>query len=108
MNDSFEYIFSNVLSNIDLEGRSVVWTIKVDEDFYGDVSIFDDAQLKLDFFNSLLEEEEMLVLLTLCKVSHTGFIYNFVGTKTKKSVKYEYTSDFIARKVKTPSNLNIK
>ena len=97
-----------VLSNIDLEGRSVVWTIKVDEDFYGDVSIFDDAQIKLDFFNSLLEEEEMLVLLTLCKVSHTGFIYNFVGTKTKKSVKYEYTSDFIARKVKTPSNLNIK
>lgn len=97
-----------VLSNIELEDRSIVYTIKVDEDYYGDVRILDDVQLKLDFFDSLLEDEETLVQLTLCKVSHTGYIYNFVGTKTRRSVKYEYSSDFIARKVKTPSNLNIR
>lgn len=92
-----------------LDGENIVITAEMDESLYS----IDELNKNINAVkNSMIEngvkDADSKALLDLCKISHTGLVYRYVGNHTHKQCDVVICSDEIRRLVPTPSNVNIQ
>lgn len=97
------------MTNYSLDGENIVITAEMDESLYS----IDELNKNINAVkNSMIEngvkDADSKALLDLCKVSHTGLVYRYVGNNTHKQCNIVISSDEIRRLVPTPSNVNIQ
>ena len=98
-----------VLIDYSLEGDNIVITAKAEENIYS----INDLNANKEFIKETLIREglndaDMKSLLDICKVSHTGLVYRYVGNHSKKKCDIVISSEEIRQFVSTPSTLNIR
>lgn len=97
------------MTDYSLDGENIVITAEMDESLYS----IDELNKNINAVkNSMIEngvkDADSKALLDLCKVSHTGLVYRYVGNNTHKQCNIVISSDEIRRLVPTPSNVNIQ
>lgn len=91
-----------------LEGTNIVITAKADENLYSIVELNINKELIKDaMLKEGLNDAEMKSLLDMCKVSHTGLVYRYIGNRSGKRCDITISSEEIRQRVHTPSSVNI-
>lgn len=98
-----------VLTQFGLEDNNLVARIEMDEHLY-DFDLLESSREEIasnliDQTNSA--DHPMAALFDLCKLSHTGIVYRYIGVQTKRVVEIQISSDRIRAGHKTPQSLNI-
>ena len=99
-----------VMTGMKLEDNNIVVTVKMSEELY-DLNVLNESSAELAA--SMLDEAnagdpELGALFDLCKVSHSGFIYRVIGSKTGRLVDMGLSSEYIRKGRKTPPQVNIR
>lgn len=97
------------MTDYSLDGENIVITAEMDESLYS----IDELNKNINAVkNSMIEngvnDADSKALFDMCKVSHTGLVYRYVGNHTHKQCNIVISSDEIRRLVPTPSNVNIQ
>lgn len=97
------------MTDYSLVGENIVITAELDESLYS----IDELNKNINAVkNSIIEngvkDADSKALFDMCKVSHTGLVYRYVGNHTHKQCNVVICSDEIRRLVTTPSNVNIQ
>jgi hypothetical protein len=97
------------MTDYSLDGENIVITAEMDESLYS----IDELNKNINAVkNSMIEngvnDADSKALFDMCKVSHTGLVYRYVGNHTQKQCNVVICSDEICRLVPTPSNVNIQ
>lgn len=97
------------LTKMILEGRNIVCYAECEDSIY-DIDILANAseQLASELLQAGKTDTEICVLLDLCKVSHTGLCYRYVGKQSSKVADIVITSQDIRQYHKTPSQVTIQ
>ena len=98
-----------ILTDYGLEGEDIVVSLLVDENHLS----IDEMSSRTDWVKEAMFEEGLSdpsskALLDMCKVSHSGLKYKFIGDRSHKVLEIELSSNEIRRIVPTPSNVNIQ
>ena len=98
-----------MMTDYSLEGENIVITAEMYESLYS----IDELNKNINAVkNSMIEngvnDADSKALFDMCKVSHTGLVYRYVGNQTHKQCNVVICSDEIRRLVPTPSNVNIQ
>lgn len=97
-----------VVTDYALEDENIVITIELDENLFSIADFKSNREyLKEYFFTNALMDPDSKTLLDLCKVTHSGLTYRFIGNHSKKSVDITLTSNEIRARVKMPNSVNI-
>ena len=97
------------LTNYGLDGENIVITAEMDEYLYSIDQLNENiGAVKSSILEDGINDADSRALYDLCKVSHTGLIYRYVGNLTHKNCDVFISSDEIRRLVPTPSNVNIQ
>ena len=98
-----------LLTEYNLEGENIVITIQLDEPQYSIDTMASNIDLvKKSMFEEGLSDPSSKALLDMCKVSHSGLKYIFIGKQSHKSFSVLLSSNEIRKNVQTPSNVNIQ
>lgn len=98
-----------MLTGYELSGENIVYTASVDEKLYSIEDLnANKAALKSSILEEGLNDVESKALLDLCKISHTGLIYRYVGKQSHKKCEVVISSEEIRQIVPTPSSVNIR
>ena len=97
------------LTDYGLDGENIIITAEMDEYLYSIDQLNENiGAVKSSILEDGINDADSRVLYDLCKVSHTGLIYRYVGNLTHKNCDVFISSDEIRRLVPTPSNVNIQ
>ena len=97
------------LTDYGLDGDNIVITAEMDEYLYSIDQLSENiGAVKSSLLEDGINDADSRALYDLCKVSHTGLIYRYVGNLTHKQCDVVISSDEIRRLVPTPSNVNIQ
>ena len=98
-----------VMTDYSLDGENIVITAEMDENLYSiDELNANISAVKNYMIKDGVNDAESKALFDLCKVSHTGLVYRYVGNHSRRQCNVVITSDEIRRLVPTPSSVNIK
>lgn len=98
-----------MMTNYRLEDDNIVIVIALDDDIYSLSNMSNNIGLmKATIMEELCNDAEIKALLDMCKASHTGLVYRYVGVQSHMGVDVEISSDEIRRIVKTPDVVNIQ
>ena len=98
-----------VMTDYSLDGENIVITAEMDENLYSiDELNANISAVKNSMIKDGVNDAESKALFDLCKVSHTGLVYRYVGNHSRRQCNVVITSDEIRRLVPTPSSVNIK
>ena len=98
-----------VMTDYNLDGENIVITAEMDENLYSiDELNANISAIKSSMIKDGVNDADSKALFDLCKVSHTGLVYRYVGNHSRRQCNVVITSDEIRRLVPTPSNVNIK
>ena len=98
-----------VMTDYNLDGENIVITAEMDENLYSiDELNANISAIKSSMIKDGVNDADSKALFDLCKVSHTGLVYRYVGNHSLRQCNVVITSDEIRRLVPTPSNVNIK
>ena len=98
-----------VLVDYSLDDENIVVSIQLDENLYSMEEMSSNIELvKEAMFEEGLKDPSSKTLLDMCKVSHSGLKYIFIGNRTHKTIEVELSSNEIRRIVPTPEMLNIQ
>jgi hypothetical protein len=98
-----------VLTDYKLEADNIVVCIQIDEDQYSIDEMSSNKELvKEAMFEEGLKDPESKALLDMCKVSHSGLKYSFMGNRSYRTFEIVLSSNEIRKIVPTPSNVNIQ
>lgn len=82
------------LTDCRLEGVNIVFTIDLAEDVYSIDQLKANASAaKNSFISGMKDEAEIKALFYLCKVSHTGIVYRYVGNTSHKRCDITFSYD---------------
>ena len=97
------------LTDYGLDGENIIITAEMDEYLYSIDQLSENiGAVKSSILEDGINDADSRALYDLCKVSHTGLIYRYVGNLTHKNCDVFISSDEIRRLVPTPSNVNIQ
>lgn len=97
------------MTDYSLDGENIVITAEMDESLYSIDELNKNINaVKNSMIGNGVKDADSKALLDLCKVSHTGLVYRYVGNNTHKQCNIVISSDEIRRLVPTPSNVNIQ
>ena len=97
------------LTDYGLDGENIIITAEMDEFLYSIDQLNENiGAVKSSILEDGINDADSRALYDLCKVSHTGLIYRYVGNLTHKNCDVFISSDEIRRLVPTPSNVNIQ
>ena len=97
------------LTDYGLDGENIIITAEMDEYLYSIDQLNENIGAdKSSILEDGVNDADSRALYDLCKVSHTGLIYRYVGNLTHKNCDVFISSDEIRRLVSTPSNVNIQ
>ena len=97
------------LTDYGLDGENIIITAEMDEYLYSIDQLNENiGAVKSSILEDGINDADSRALYDLCKVSHTGLIYRYVGNLTQKNCDVFISSDEIRRLVPTPSNVNIQ
>lgn len=97
------------LTDYGLDGENIIITAEMDEYLYSIDQLNENiGAVKSSILEDGINDADSRELYDLCKVSHTGLIYRYVGNLTHKNCDVFISSDEIRRLVPTPSNVNIQ
>lgn len=97
------------LTDYGLDGENIIITAEMDEYLYSIDQLNENiGAVKSSILEDGINDADSRALYDLCKVSHTGLIYRYVGNLTHKNCDVFIRSDEIRRLVPTPSNVNIQ
>lgn len=97
------------LTDYGLDGENIIITAEMDEYLYSIDQLNENiGAVKSSILEDGINDADSRALYDLCKVSHTGLIYRYVGNLTHKKCDVFISSDEIRRLVPTPSNVNIQ
>jgi len=97
------------LTDYGLDGENIIITAEMDEYLYSIDQLNENiGAVKSSILEDGINDADSRALYDLCKVSHTGLIYRYVGNLTHKNCDVFISSDEIRRLVPTPSNVNIQ
>ena len=97
------------LTDYGLDGDNIVITAEMDEYLYSIDQLSENiGAVKSSILEDGINDADSRALYDLCKVSHTGLIYRYVGNLTHNNCDVFISSDEIRRLVPTPSNVNIQ
>lgn len=97
------------LTDYGLDGENIIITAEMDEYLYSIDQLNENiGAVKSSILEDGINDADSRALYDLCKVSHTGLIYRYVGNLTHKNCDVFICSDEIRRLVPTPSNVNIQ
>lgn len=92
-----------------LEGENIVITAEMDESLYSIDELNKNINaVKSSMIENGVNDADSKALFDMCKVSHTGLVYRYVGNHTHKQCNIVISRDEIRRLVPTPSNVNIQ
>ena len=98
-----------VMTDYSLDGENIVITAEMDENLYSiDELNANISAIKSSMIKDGVNDADSKALFDLCKVSHTGLVYRYVGNHSRRQCNVVITSDEIRRLVPTPSSVNIK
>ena len=98
-----------VMVDCSLSNGNIITTVNIDERIYSLATLkANNEQLKKSIIENGLNDPESKSLFDMCKVSHTGLVYRYVGVSSRKRVDIIITSDEIRQFDPTPSSLNIQ
>ena len=98
-----------VMTDYSLDGENIVITAEMDENLYSiDELNANISAVKNSMIKDGVNDADSKALFDLCKVSHTGLVYRYVGNHSRRQCNVVITSDEIRRLVPTPSSVNIK
>lgn len=98
-----------LLTDYSLEEENIVITMQLDENLYSIETLISNIDMvKQSMFEEALNDPSSKSLLDLCKVSHSGLKYLFIGKQSHKSFEVLLSSTEIRQFVQTPSNVNIQ
>ena len=98
-----------VMTEYSLDGENIVITAEMDENLYSiDELNANISAVKNSMIKDGVNDADSKALFDLCKVSHTGLVYRYVGNHSRRQCNVVITSDEIRRLVPTPSSVNIK
>ena len=98
-----------VMTDYSLDGENIVITAEMDENLYSiDELNANISAVKNSIIKDGVNDADSKALFDLCKVSHTGLVYRYVGNHSRRQCNVVITSDEIRRLVPTPSSVNIK
>lgn len=98
-----------VMVDCSLSNGNIITTVNIDERIYSLATLkANNEQLKKGIIENGLNDPESKSLFDMCKVSHTGLVYRYVGVSSRKRVDIIITSDEIRQFDPTPSSLNIQ
>lgn len=98
-----------VLVSSEVEGKYLVMTIKMEEPMY-DMNILSSnkAIMKSELMEGVRNPDaDMAATLDLCKVSHTGLLYRYIGETSGKKVEVAVTAQDIFNNHRTPQTLKL-
>ena len=97
------------LTDYGLDGDNIVITAEMDEYLYSIDQLSENiGAVKSSILEDGINDADSRALYDLCKVSHTGIVYRYIGKLTHKQCDVVISSDEIRRLVPTPSNVNIQ
>lgn len=97
------------MTDYSLDGENIVITAEMDESLYSIDELNNNINaVKNSMIENGVKDADSKALFDLCKVSHTGLVYRYVGNHTHKQCDVVICSDEIRRLVPTPSNVNIQ
>lgn len=97
------------MTDYSLDGENIVITAEMDESLYSIDELNKNINaVKNSMIENSVKDAYSKALLDLCKVSHTGLVYRYIGNNTHKQCNIVISSDEIRRLVPTPSNVNIQ
>lgn len=92
-----------------LDGENIVITAEMDESLYSIDELNKNINaVKSSMIENGVNDADSKALFDMCKVSHTGLVYRYVGNHTHKQCNIVISRDEIRRLVPTPSNVNIQ
>lgn len=92
-----------------LGGENIVITAEMDESLYSIDELNKNINaVKSSMIENGVNDADSKALFDMCKVSHTGLVYRYVGNHTHKQCNIVISRDEIRRLVPTPSNVNIQ
>lgn len=93
-----------VMTDYSLDGENIVITAEMDENLYSiDELNANISAIKSSMIKDGVNDADSKALFDLCKVSHKGLVYRYVGNHSRKQCNVVITSDEIRRLVPTPS-----
>lgn len=97
------------MTDYKLEGDNIAIVVKIDEDLYSIGAMYDNREIiKASMIEEGLSQPESKALLDLCKISHTGLIYRFLGSYSREKIEIVLSSEEIRQIVQTPASVNIR
>lgn len=92
-----------------LEDGNLVVIIEMDEEMYEIEALYGAKdEIKKSLTQDILSDPTTKSMFDMCKVTHTGFAYRYIGKQTERYFDIIFPSDEIRRIVQTPPMLNIK
>ncbi len=96
------------LTDFKLDVNNIVINCELDEDLYSISAMCSNkALLKSSLIEGYLNDPELKSCFDLCKVSHTGLTFCYVGNISHDKCVIAIPSEEICKITQTPSNLNI-
>lgn len=98
-----------LMTDLTLNDDNIICAFQFDETTYPfEVIETNKEQMKENLIHESLSQPESHSLFYMCKVSHTGLIYRYVGKQSHREIDIEIPSDEIRLLVDTPADLNIQ
>ena len=92
-----------------LEDENIVVVIEMDEEMYEMEALYGVRdEIKKSLSQDILSDPTTKSMFDMCKVSHTGFGYRYIGKQTGRYFDIIFSSDEIRCIVQTPPVLNIR
>lgn len=96
------------LTDYRLEGEDIVITAMMDESIYSIETLQENKDVvKNSIWEDVKSDAELKAFFDMCKVSHTGLVYRYIGDQSQKQCNIRFSSSEIRSTVITPSNVNI-
>ena len=91
-----------------LEDNNIVFIVSCDEELYSMDSLnFYKSDLKSFMLENAKSDAQSYMFLGLCKMSHTGLVWRYVGMQSQETCDIVLSSYEINQEIQTPPNLNI-
>jgi hypothetical protein len=96
------------LTDYRLEGEDIVITAMMDESIYSIETLQENKEMvKNSIWEDVNNDADMKALFDMCKVSHTGLVYRYVGDQSRKQCNIRFSSREIRAKIITPANAHV-
>lgn len=96
------------LTDFKLDENNIVINCELDESLYSISAMRSNKTLlKSSFIEGCLNDPELKSCFDLCKVSHTGLIFSYVGNSSHDKCVITIPAEEICAITQTPSNVNI-